>query len=182
MKRIGILVIGIVVLVVLSYQVSYALFTDSATSSNNTFTAAAVFPTVSPSTSPTGSPSVSPSITPTPAPGNSDLFVSNGFTCSTGASSTSIVRGQVSIIKTTDLSINVTISGATPNTTYALWVNQNPGACPLPSSTVSSFITTDVNGNGTNTLNGHPLVNTATAFWVSLVGGSDVFRSQAVNL
>lgn len=58
MKRIGILVIGIVVLVVLSYRVSYALFTDSASSSNNTFTAAAVFP------SPIISPSITPSITP----------------------------------------------------------------------------------------------------------------------
>ncbi len=58
MKRIGIFTIGIFVLVVLSYRVSYALFTDSATSTNNTFTAAAVFP------SPSISPSITPSITP----------------------------------------------------------------------------------------------------------------------
>lgn len=162
---------------------TYALLSDGENSIGNVFTAAAVFPTpsITPSISPSITPSVTPSVSPTPSPANSNLFLSNGYSCSTGADDTSTVRGTVAITKTTDLSVNVTITGATPNTTYDLWVNQDPGACPLNSPTVAGFITTDISGNGSNTLNNHGLVGGATNFWVSLVGGSDVLRSSAVS-
>lgn len=168
---------------------TYALLSDKETSVGNIFQAAAIFPSpsgspsISPSITPSISPTLSPSVTPTPspAPANSDLFLSNGYVCSTGADDTSTIRGTVAITKTTDLSVNVTITGATPNTIFDLWVNQDPGACPLPSPSVSGFITTDGSGNGANTLNNHVLVGGATNFWVSLVGGSDVLRSSAVN-
>ncbi|MBI4097808.1 MAG: hypothetical protein HY426_02105, partial [Candidatus Levybacteria bacterium] len=134
-----------------------AFFSDSETSTGNTFTAAASFPQTS------------------------SLFVSNGFTCSGGASDTTTSKGTVTISKNGDLDISVTLTGALPNTSYDLWVNQDPGDCPLSSPTASGFITTDGSGNGTNTLNDHPLVGTATKFWVSMVGGSDVLRSTAVS-
>ncbi len=158
----------LMILAVSSYKVAFALFSDSATSQNNTFTAAAVFPTAT------------PSATPTPTPITSSLFMSDTYTCPNGASVTEVSEGTVSITKTTDLSVSVTLSGALPNTSYDLWVNQDPGACPLSFPTVPSFIATDGSGNGSNTLNDHTLVGGATKFWVSMVGGTDVLRSVAV--
>jgi len=136
---------------------TFAFFSDSETSTGNTFTAAASFPQTS------------------------NLFVSNGYTCSGGASDTSVSKGTVTIAKTSDLKISVTLVGTIPNTSYDLWVNQDPGACPLSSPTVSGFITTDGSGNGSNTLNNHTLVSSTINFWVSMVGGSDVLRSAAVS-
>lgn len=180
---------GILIAIVItfaSYNVSLALFKSNATSDNNVFAAAETFPSVTPSVSPSPSevpvsPSISPSVSPFPAPKNSNLFVSDGYTCSDGASDTSVVKGQVSIAKESDLIVSVTISNATPNTSYDLWVNQDPGSCPLSSPTVSTFITTDSNGDGSNTLNNHNLTNGSSNYWVSLVGGSDVLRSKSVN-
>ncbi len=155
-KTIFVIVI-IFILAALSYKFTFALFSSQATSINNTFTAAEFFPQTS------------------------NLFVSSGFTCSGGASDTSVIKGTVTITKTSDLKISVTLSGAIPSTSYDLWVNQDPGACPLSSPTSAGFITTDGSGNGSNTLSGHPLVGGATKFWVSMVGGSDVLRSTAVS-
>ncbi|MBP7832895.1 MAG: hypothetical protein KA035_03940 [Candidatus Levybacteria bacterium] len=151
-------------------RVTFAVFSDSAVSQNNTFTAAAVF------ASPT------PSLSPTPTPQEVPLFVSNPFTCADGASNTSVSKGNVSFVKTSSLEIQVELQNALPNTQYALWVNQNPGGCPQPSATQNAFIETDASGNGQNTLSGHALVGGATRFWVSMVGGSDVLRSKAVEL
>lgn len=134
-----------------------AYFSDSETSTGNTFTAAASFPQTS------------------------NLFVSNGYTCPGGATDTSVIKGTVTITKTSDLKISITLSGAIPSTSYDLWVNQDPGACPLSSPTSAGFIATDGSGNGSNTLSGHPLTGGATKFWVSMVGGSDVLRSTAVS-
>lgn len=134
-----------------------AFFSDSETSTGNTFTAAASFPQTS------------------------NLFVSDPFTCSTGATNITDIRGTVTISKDSSLDITATLSGALSNTAYQLWVNQDPGACPLSEPTVPLFITTDGSGNGSNTLNNHALVGGATKFWVSLVGGTDVLRSTAVS-
>lgn len=153
-------------------RATFAVFTDSAVSQNNTFTAAAVF------TSPTPSLSLSPTPTPQEVP----LFISNPFTCADGASLISVSKGNVSFVKTSSLEIVVELQNALPNTQYALWVNQNPGGCPQLAATQNSFITTDSNGNGQGTLSGHALVGGATRFWVSMVGGSDVLRSTAVEL
>ena len=147
----------IFILAVLSYKAAFAFFSSQATSSNNTFTAAEFFPQTS------------------------NLFVSNEFTCPGGASDTSSNKGTVTISKDSSLDITVTLSGALTSTDYQLWVNQDPGSCPLSSPTVAVFITTDGSGNGTNTLSDHPLTPGATKFWVSLVGGTDVLRSTAVS-
>jgi hypothetical protein len=165
-------------LVIISFKFSYALFTSNAVSSNNTFTAASVFPSVS--VSPTPVP-ITPSVTPSPTPATSNLYLSDQYTCSNGAATIESIKGTVSITKTTALNITVTLMGALPLTTYDLWVNQDPGACPLSSPTSASFITTDGNGNGSSTLSDHSLAEGATNYWVSMVGGSDVLRSTAVS-
>ena len=134
-----------------------AFLNDTETSTGNVFTAAASFPQTS------------------------SLFVSNGFTCSGGASDITTSKGTVTISKNGDLDVLVTLTGALPNTSYDLWVNQDPGACPLGAPTVPLFITTNGSGDGTNSLNNHGLVGGATNFWVSLVGGTDVLRSTAVS-
>ena len=62
MRKIFYALIVLVILAVGSYKVSFALFSDQAESSNNTFVAATSFPTPIPSLSPT------PSVAPTPSP------------------------------------------------------------------------------------------------------------------
>ncbi len=155
-KKIFAIVI-IFILAMLSYKFTFAFFSSQATSSNNTFSAAESFPQTR------------------------NLFVSNDFTCPGGASDTSSNKGTVTISKDSSLDVTAILSGALPNTVYQLWVNQDPGACPLGSPTVVVFISTDGSGNGTNTLSDHPLTPGATKFWVSLVGGTDVLRSTAVS-
>lgn len=188
MKRKIILpIILVLALALVSYKTSFALFTDEATSQNNTFTAAANF-NISPSISPSISPQISEipiSITPTPSTApegkSSDLFVSNDYTCSTGAGTIENSKGTVKITKGSSLKVEVTLDNALPDTDYQLWVNQNPGSCPLNAPTIAAFIHTDMNGDGSETLSNHPLTDGATKFWVSLVGGSDVLRSSAVD-
>lgn len=153
----------------LSFKSTYALFSDNATSSGNIFAAASVFPTPTP--------------TPTPS-ATANIFVSNDHTCPGGAVTTDTLKGTVTFtFNDTTLDLAVTLSGATPATAYDIWVNQDPGACPLPSPTFTGVdaLVTDGSGNGTKTYPGHTRVSGATKFWVSAVAGSDVFRSVATN-
>lgn len=153
-----ILVVLIVFGGLVSASVTRAFFSDSSTSQNNTFSAKEFFPK------------------------NAPLYVSNSFTCTAGATDTSNQKGTVIFDRNGgSLDISVEVNGATPNTSYQLWVNQDPGACPLGAPTVSSFLTTDGSGNGSANLPGHAIVGGATNFWVSIVGGSDVLRSTSVQ-
>lgn len=157
-NRVKILVLLVLLAGSASFSITRAFFTSSAQSQNNTFSAKEFFPRTAP------------------------IYVSNPFTCATGATDTSTQKGTVTFDKnptTFDISVNVTSASA--NTAYQLWVNQDPGACPLGSPTDSSFLTTDGSGNGSGILPGHSIFGGATNFWISLVGGSDVFRSTAVN-
>ncbi len=54
----------------ISYKVTHALFSDSAQSQDNTFSAAEVFPTTSPTATPTPTSTPTPTPIPTPAPGD----------------------------------------------------------------------------------------------------------------
>lgn len=112
--------------------------------------------------------------------------VSN-FTCPAGAQPASgdPTFGFVVINKTRNgklgakLQIEVSLKGATPNATYDIWVNQDPGACPLGGPTAPGALKTNGKGNG----NAHvqvPIVSGATHFWVSAVGGGQVLRSTAL--
>lgn len=78
------------------------------------------------------------------------------------------------------LQVEVSLKGATPNETYDIWVNQDPGACPLAAPTAPGALTTNAQGNG----NAHvqvAMVAGATNYWVSAVGGGQVLRSIAVQ-
>lgn len=171
----------VVVMGFMSYGVTRAFFADTAVSQNNTFTAAAQFPTATPSATITSTPTPTPTIATEPVSQTAPIYVSNPFTCSTGASNTTTTVGSVKFTKDTSFDIELTVSSASANTTYQLWVNQDPGACPLGAPTVTAFLTTDENGNAVQTLNDHPIVGGATNFWISLVAGGDVFRSTAVG-
>lgn len=150
----------------LSFKSTYALFSDNATSSSNIFAAASEFPTP----------------TPTPAPSETaNIFVSNDHTCPGGAVTTDTLKGTVTFtFNDTTLDLAVNLAGATQNTSYDIWVNQDPGGCPLSSPTFPAGVTTDGSGNGSNTFN-TPRLSGATNFWISAVAGSDVFRSIAVS-
>jgi len=117
--------------------------------------------------------------------GKAKLFnVGEAFTCADGATDTT---GQVFgfVVMNTnragDLIVVVSLKRATPNATYDIWVNQDPGACPLEVPTAIGAIRTNRVGNG----NGYvklPRMEGATKFWVSVVGGELVLRSTAVEL
>ncbi len=72
---VGLRVLMPIVISIMFFHNSYAFFSDSATSLNNTFTAASVFPTPTPSSSP--SPLSTPSPTPTPTPSPSPIGIAN---------------------------------------------------------------------------------------------------------
>ncbi|EKD90918.1 MAG: hypothetical protein ACD_30C00057G0002 [uncultured bacterium] len=146
----------------ISFNVSFAFFSNSATSNNNIFAAASVFPTPTPTAS-------------------ANIFVSNAFTCSTGASDTTTPKGTVAFtFNTSTLDLTVTLTSALPNTSYDIWVNQDPGGCPLSSPTFPGGVLTNGSGDGSQTFN-TPRLGGATNFWISAVAGSDVFRSTAVS-
>ena len=104
-----------------------------------------------------------------------------GFTCPGGAFPVGNVMG-FAVINTTGngmLQVQVSVKGGAPNAVYDVWVNQDPGACPLAVPTAPGALTTNGQGNG----NAHvqvPAVAGATKYWVSAVGGGQVLRSVAV--
>ena len=117
--------------------------------------------------------------------GKAPLFHSDAYTCSAGAGATTGPRYGFVVMNTNargDLIVQVSVKRAEPNTTYDIWVNQDPGACPLAAATLVGALTTNRMGNG----NAHlvvPRVAGATNFWVSVTGGElAVLRSMAVEL
>lgn len=110
------------------------------------------------------------------------LYNSNEFTCEAGATNLSIPQEKFVILKKVNGNIDVTVKlvGATPSSTYDIWINQNPGGCPLASPTLVSAITTDTNGDGIGNASA-PLVAGVAQFWVSVVGGGQVLRSTSVS-
>lgn len=111
-----------------------------------------------------------------------NLYDSIPYTCPSGASNTGgTVFGTVTISDTsTDIEVDVTLVGATPSSSYDIWINQDPGGCPLSSPTATGAIVTDGSGNGTGSASATK-VGGATSFWISAVGGGQVLRSTAVG-
>jgi len=111
------------------------------------------------------------------------LYDSDPFTCSTGATDFEVPQLKVAIleIEGADVKATVVLGGATPNSSYDIWINQDPGGCPLAEPTVMGAITTDANGDGTGDAVA-PIVGGALNFWISAVGGGQVLRSTAVTL
>lgn len=110
------------------------------------------------------------------------LYESNPFTCQGGAQNTTSAYGDVTFVKNgAHLDLNITVDGAVPNTTYAVWVNQHPGACPLSSATFPFGLTTDATGDANVSL-ATTLQSGATHYWISVVGGGQVLRSISAVL
>ena len=116
--------------------------------------------------------------------GKAMLYDSVSYDCETGAGDISGQTYGFVILNTNgngDLIVEVSLKGATPKATYDVWVNQDPGACPLGAPTALGALVTNAKGNG----NAHVEItrlSDATNFWVSAVGGGQVLRSTAVVL
>ena len=115
------------------------------------------------------------------------LYDSNAFTCPTGATSTLGPYGFV-VLNTakggSKLIAEVSVKNGIPNTTYQIFLNQDPGGCP---TTPTGTITTNAQGNG----NGHVdelRAPGSTNFWVSAFdplhypAAKSILRSPAVQL
>jgi len=117
------------------------------------------------------------------------LFDSNSFSCSGGASATAGPSFGFVVLNTsgpgnTKVTAEVSVKNGIPNTTYDIYLNQDPGDCP---TTATGTIQTNGQGNG----NGHVeevRVPGATNFWVSAFdpvnypAPKSILRSPAVQL
>ncbi len=111
------------------------------------------------------------------------LYDSNEFTCPAGATNLTDPQPKFVILKKEGGNIKavVVLDGATPSSSYDIWINQDPGGCPLGAPTEAAAFTTDPAGDGTGDATA-PLVGGATNYWISAVGGGQVLRSTAVTL
>ncbi|MBI4226484.1 hypothetical protein HY612_05220 [Candidatus Roizmanbacteria bacterium] len=102
------------------------------------------------------------------------------FTCPTGAQpAAGDPAFGFAVLNTTGsgwVIAEVALKGATPNSSYDIYVNQDPGGCP---TIATGTLTTNGQGNGNANVK-VPAVAGATAYWVSAVGGGQVLRSTAV--
>jgi hypothetical protein len=113
------------------------------------------------------------------------FFDNPAWTCATGAQPVAGAKTfGFAILNTTGkkvLNINVVLKGALPNATYDVWVNQDPGACPLAAPTKAGAVHTNALGNGTGHLRISVVIG-AQHFWVSAVSGASVLRTRAATL
>lgn len=124
---------------------------------------------------------IMPSVTPIPSGKIAGLYLSNPYTCPAGATDTTASFGTVTIlVENNTVKVDVAITGADPGASYDIWINQDPGGCPLSSPSFPAGILTDGSGNGS----GHfelAEVSGATNFWISAVDINQVLRSTAVS-
>lgn len=113
------------------------------------------------------------------------FFDNPAYTCATGALPVAGAKTfGFAILNTTGkrmLNVNVVLKGALANATYDVWVNQDPGACPLGAPTKAGAVHTNALGNGT----GHLRIAVqagAQHFWVSATSGASVLRTRAAAL
>ena len=102
------------------------------------------------------------------------------FTCPTGGAVTPSTFGFVNINpQNGQLQVEVAVKGAEPNTTYDIYVNQDPGGCP---TVKIGTMTTNNQGNGNVHLS-VPQVPGAVNYWASAVSEitNNVLRSPAVQ-
>ncbi len=105
---------------------------------------------------------------------------SDAYTCPTGAGITTTPTGTVSISATATLvTVSASVSGLSGTATYDMWLNQDPGGCPLSVPTVVGWLVTDGSGTGSAGPTLVPRVVGATVAWISLVRTSplEVHRS-----
>jgi hypothetical protein len=113
------------------------------------------------------------------------FFDNPAYSCATGATpAAGASTFGFAILNTTGkkmLNVNVVLKGALPNATYDVWVNQDPGACPLGAPTKAGAVHTNALGNGTGHLR-IAVVTGAQHFWVSATSGASVLRTRAAAL
>jgi hypothetical protein len=113
------------------------------------------------------------------------FFLNPTYTCATGAQPAANAKTfGFAILNTIGhhmLNVNVVLKGAKPNASYDVWVNQDPGSCPLAAPSKVGAVHTNARGNGTGHLR-IAIVTTASHFWVSAVSGTDVLRTRAATL
>ncbi len=113
------------------------------------------------------------------------FFLNPSWSCATGAQPIDhAATFGFAILNTTGhhrLNVNVVLKGAQPNATYDVWINQDPGGCPLGTATKVGAVHTNARGNGTANLH-VALVSDATHFWVSATSGTSVLRTRAATL
>ena len=105
----------------------------------------------------------------------------NFVSCSAGGTATPKKFGSVRInVSSSQVLAKVSIRRGLPSTTYDLWLNQDPGGCPVVGGPNGGQLKTDSKGNGWAWV----LVNRvpgSTKFWISATGGGQVLRSPAVS-
>lgn len=113
------------------------------------------------------------------------FYADPAFTCSTGAQPVTGAKAHgFAVLNATArgyVEVTVALKGATPNAKFDVWVNQDPGACPLSTATKVAAVKTNAKGNGV----GHVRVKVvagASKFWVSAVSGTNVYRTVAAAL
>lgn len=110
------------------------------------------------------------------------IYDSNPFTCPGGAGLLTTPVGTMVLTADADLvTVDIKVTDLSPTTEYDLWINQDPGACPLPTPTYPDTILTDASGDAVFQRM-TPRVASATNAWISLTAGSEVYRSVAVPL
>jgi len=112
--------------------------------------------------------------------GKAPLYNNSAYLCSTGAQPAAAdPTFGFAVLNTTGNGMviaEVSLKGATANSTYDIYVNQDPGGCPTGAT---GTLTTNGQGNGNANVK-VPAVAGATKYWVSAVGGGQVLRSVAV--
>jgi hypothetical protein len=110
------------------------------------------------------------------------IYSSGAYTCPGGAGDTTgKVYGTFKATlksKGNSVAVGVKLRGADANSSYGIYVNQDPGGCP---TTQVATLKTDNHGNGHLKMTvAH--VSGATVAWVSAVDSSQTLRSTAVTL
>lgn len=116
------------------------------------------------------------------------FYESPNSTCAAGAQPAQGAKAEgfaiVRVLPSGKLLITVQLKRAAARATYDVWVNQDPGACPLASATKLGAIHTNRKGMGHAVLR-VPYVAGATHVWLSVTNpsdGTDVLRTKAATL
>ena len=92
------------------------------------------------------------------------------WSCTAGTTNTTLPTASTVLWRKvgTTVQATITLSGAMANTTFNVWVEQNPGTCPPGTSTPSNpnAVTTNASGNGTATISFTPMAG-AVNFWLT---------------
>lgn len=87
-------------------------------------------------------------------------------------------KAVIKVVDDSKVNVSVELEGVMPNSTYTIWINQSPGACPLPTFNGGTILSNE-EGYGSAEVSLDKVIG-ATSFWVSAVGGGQVLRTSTV--